>query len=206
VRTLLLVMCASVAVGEELPILWAVPGQFPPTLRDIAGRLPRDTQAREPDLITYAHEGSHFLCRGRPGYHAIYIGNGDRWEIPTPPLVTEEVFAAIPAGSRTNSFSKSLYQTYLQQGRSDYWHRQPLMILDEWRAYTVGSHVRQELGVQSRGETVAHAETLARYAKQLHTMASEIPEYDMAELTKFCRWNLRECYRVKGFATDVRFD
>lgn len=200
VRTLLLFLCASAALGEDIPVLWA-PAGFPPTLRDIASRLPRDTDAREPCLITYAHEGNHFLCRGKPGYHCIYIGAGRRWEIPTPPLVTEEVFARIPEEYRT-----SIYPIYLRQGQTEYWHAQPLMILDEWRAYTVGSLVRQELGQKSRAETVAHTKTMARFAKQLHTMAKEIPEYDLTELTKFCQWNLGECYRIEGFDTEVRFD
>jgi hypothetical protein len=201
VRTLLLALMSFPALAEELPILWAPPSQFPPALRDIAGRLPRDTDARDADLITYAHEGSHFLCRGKPGYHCVYIGDGRRWEVPTPPLVTEEVFARIPKEYRT-----SIYPIYLRQGQDDYWASQPLMILDEWRAYTVGSLVRQELGLRNRAETVAHAKTMARFAKQLHTMASEIPEYDMTELTKFCVWNLGECRRIAGFDCDVRFD
>ncbi len=201
VRSLILFLCASACFGEDIPILWSPPAGFPPTLRDVASRLPADTDARDACLITYAHEGNHFLCRGKPGFHCVYIGAGQRWEIPTPPLVTEEVFAAIPRAHRT-----SIYPIYLRQGRDDYWHSQPLMILDEWRAYTVGSLVRQELGMQKRAETVAHTKTMARFAKQLHTMAKEIPEYDMTELTKFCQWNLGECYRIEGFDTEVRFD
>lgn len=201
VRAILLALFALPALAEEVPLLWAPPSQFPPTLRDIAGRLPRDTDAADADLITYAHEGNHFLCRGKPGYHCVYIGGGRRWEIPTPPLVTEEVFARIPEEHRT-----SIYPIYLKQGQHEYWATQPLMILDEWRAYTVGSLVRQELGLKTRAETVAHAKTMARFGKQLHTMAAEIPDYDMTELTKFCRWNLGECYRIEGFDTEVRFD
>jgi hypothetical protein len=197
----LLALFALPALAEEIPVLWDPPAQFPPALRDIAGRLPRDTDAKDADLITYAHEGSHFLCRGKPGFHCVYIGGGRRWEIPTPPLVTEEVFARIPKEHRT-----SIYPIYLRQGQHEYWATQPLMILDEWRAYTVGSLVRQELGLKSRAETVAHAMTMARFSKQLHTMAKEIPDYDMTELTTFCRWNLGECERIAGFDTEVRFD
>lgn len=201
VRAILLALFALPALAEEIPVLWDPPAKFPPALRDIASRLPRDTDARDADLITYAHEGSHFLCRGKPGYHCVYIGGGRRWEIPTPPLVTEEVFASIPEQYRT-----SIYPIYLRQGQHEYWATQPLMILDEWRAYTVGSLVRQELGLKTRAETVAHAMTMARFSKQLHTMAKEIPDYDMTELTKFCRWNLGECERIAGFDTEVRFD
>lgn len=202
VRTLMLALCASVVVGGELPVLWTPPQGFPPTLRDIASRLPRDTDAREPCLITYAHEGSHFLCVGKPGYHCIYVGEGKRWEIPTPALVTEEVFAAIPQDMR----GTFLYQTYLRQGRSEYWASQPLMILDEWRAYTAGSKTRQEAGIDSRAETVTHTETFTTYAKVLCDLAKEIEGYDMTELREFCRWNLAQCREIRGFKSEVEFD
>jgi len=193
-------LCASVCYGE-IPELWTPPSSFPPTLRDIASRLPKDTDAREPCLITYAHEGQHFLCKGRPGYHGIYMGHGKRWEIPTPPLATEEVFAAIPNDMR----AATLYRTYLSQGRSEYWARQPLMILDEWRAYTVGSHVRQELDMEKRVETVRHLESFTIYVKVLYDLAGEIEGYDRTQLAEFCRWNLGECKKVRGFQSDVRF-
>lgn len=203
VRSALLALLLSVpVVAEEIPVLWNPPGRFPPTLRDIASRLPRNTDARDADLITYAHEGNHFLCRGRPGFHGIYIGNGRRWEIPTPPLATEEVFAALPPGMRTSS----LYRTYRQQGRTQYWARQPLMILDEWRAYTAGSKARQEIGVARRAETVRHTETFTVYAKVLHDLASEVEGYDMTELRNFCRWNLAECHSIDGYTSEIRFD
>jgi hypothetical protein len=194
-----LLLCGSVCYGE-IPELWA-PTSFPPTLRDIASRLPQDTDAKEPCLITYAHEGQHFLCKGRQGHHGIYIGGGKRWEVPTPPLTTEEVFAAIPGDMR----GTTLYRTYLSQGRSEYWARQPLMLLDEWRAYTVGSHVRQELGWDKREETVRHMETFTIYVKVLYDLAGEIEGYDMAELRAFCRWNLGECKKVRGFKSGVEF-
>ena len=198
----MLVLCAAVCNGEELPVLWNPPAGFPPALRDIASRLPRDTDAREPCLITYTHEGSHFLCRGKRGYHCVYVGNGKRREIPTPPLTTEEVFAAIPRAMR----GTTLYRTYLSQGRSEYWARQPLMILDEWRAYTVGSHTRQELGMKTRVETVRHMETFTVYAKVLYDLAKEIEGYDISELRAFCRWNLGECRKIRDFRSDVAFD
>ena len=175
----------------EAPVLWTPPGGWPPTLRDIASRLPPDTQAREPDLITYAHEGSHFLCRGYPGGHAVYVGSGRLWEIPTPPLVTEEVFACIPLAYRG-----TVYRTYLTQGQHEYWHRQPLMILDEWRAYTVGARVRAELRTRERAETVAHMATFAYYAETLYRLAEECEGYDTTELQEFCLWNLEECRAI----------
>lgn len=196
----MIVLLSAPLFAQELPVLWS-PSGFPPTLRDVASRLPADTDAREPCLITYAHEGNHFLCKGRPGYHAIYVGGGRRWEIPTPPLATEEVFAAFPDHAR----SGTLYQTYLRQGRSEYWARQPLMILDEWRAYTVGSLVRQELGQATRAETVSHTQSFALYAKVLCDLAEELEGYDAEQLRLFCQWNLEQCRRIEGFKSDVSF-
>lgn len=201
VRAILLALFALPAMAEEIPVLWDPPAQFPPGLRDIASRLPRDTDARDADLITYAHEGSHFLCRGKPGFHCVYIGGGRRWEIPTPPLVTEEVFARIPEKYRT-----SIYPIYLRQGKDEYWASQPLMILDEWRAYTVGSQTRRAIRVAARRETITHMETFTQYAKVLYELAKEREGYDITEMRDFCRWNLDECRSVPGFQTDVDFD
>ena len=199
---LILIALLSMPLVDAGPSIWS-PAGFPPSLRDVASRLPPDTQAREPDLITYAHEASHFLSLGRPGWHGIYVGNGRRWEIPTPPLATEEVFSRIPLEFRNNKRSDTLYQTYLSQGQSEYWAKQPLMILDEWRAYTLGSLVRQELGERGRGETVAHTETFTRYALVLYRMASELEGYDASEMRRFCEWNLEQCRLIEGFSLEV---
>lgn len=202
---LILIALMSLPIVAGPQEIWA-PSAMPPTLRDIASRLPPDSPAVEPDLITYAHEGNHFLCRGRAGWHGIYIGGGRRWEIPTPPLVTEEVFAAIPQHRRNSAASKTLYSTYLKQGQGEYWSRQPLMILDEWRAYTVGSLTRQELGIKARKETVAHTQTFSCYADVLYKLSKELDGYDSREMQEFCRWNLEQCYLIDGFHTEVTFD
>lgn len=178
---------AAVCLGEEIPVLWNPPAGFPPTLIDIASRLPPNTPAKEPDLITYAHEGNHFLCKGRLGHHGVYVGNGERWYIPTPPIPTERVFALVPVRERG-----SLWRIYRQQGNTEYWRNQPLMILDEWRAYTVGSQTRKELGLQVRRETTINCAIFAGYARILYDLARE-QEYDTTVLRDFCRWNLDQC-------------
>ena len=202
VRTLAVFLCACVCHGEELPVLWNPPHGFPPTLRDIASRLPESTDARDACLITYTHEGSHFLCTGKPGYHCVYVGEGRRWEIPTPPLTTEEVFAAIPQNLR----GTTLYETYLKQGRSEYWSAQPLMFLDEWRAYTVGSLARQEMAMLRRGETVRHLESFTLYVKVMYDLAKELEGYDRTQLREFCRWNLGQCRAVREYTCGVAFE
>lgn len=201
---MLLAVTAMPLWASEVPVAWLPPADWPCTLRDIAGRLPRNTDARDDDLITYAHEGSHFLCKGRPGFHGVYILGGERRWIPTPPLITEQVLAAVPERHRG-----SIYKTYLRQGQSEYWATQPLMILDEWSAYTHGSMVRRELGVRERQETERHCATFARYAQVLHRLAKRCDGYDITELTAFCLWNLERCKTSIpdwDILCDVRFD
>jgi hypothetical protein len=179
------------AVGADLeyvPGIWAPPAYYPATLRDIAGRLPERTDARDADLITYAHEGNHFLCRGKPGYHGVYVGNGLRIFLPTPPLVTERVLLAVPEHKRG-----TIFPTYINQGRTEYWAAQPLMILDEWAAYIAGSKTRAESKGIQRRETTVHCATFAGYAAVLYAMAKDCPGYPADELRTFCLWQLDRC-------------
>jgi hypothetical protein len=204
VRAIIVTVLLAAPVYGEVPVLWDPPSGWPPTLRDVASRLPRNTSAADPDLITYTHEANHFLCKGKPGFHGVYVGSGRRWEIPTPPLVTEEVFARIPEARRG-----TVYLTYLTQGQHEYWHRQPLMILDEWRAYTVGSRARAEMRMTKRAETVRHMATFAGYAEVLYRLAKELEGYDVTELREFCRWNMEECRAIVprwDEVCDARFD
>lgn len=182
--------------------IWEPPASFPAILRDIASRLPRDTDARDADLITYTHEGTHFLSKWREGYHGVYILGGNRHFIPTPPLTTEHVLGSVPAHKRG-----SIYETYLRQGRTEYWTTQPLMILDEWNAYTHGCMARREMSLASRGETDVHCYTFAGYAEVLFRLAKDCPSYDSTELQRYCRWNLERCKAtIPEMIWDQRFD
>jgi hypothetical protein len=196
VRTLIMIAVLAGTAGAAevhpfIPVVWSPPTGYGPTLSDIASRLPQNTDARDADLITYCHEGSHFLSKGRRGYHGLYIGAGERWWIPTPPLVTEEVLARVPREERG-----TLWKTYNAQGRAEYWVRQPLMILDEWNAYTHGSMTRQEIAIRIRRETDVHCATFAGYARLLLDMAETCEGYDTHQLRKFCQWNEARCRRV----------
>lgn len=179
---------AGAAELEYVAKLWSPPAEFPATLADIASRLPANTQAKDSDLITYAHEGTHFLSRGKEWKHGLYAGNGIRIFIPTPPVMTAEVFAAIPAAERGK-----IYETYRQQGTSFYWAPQPLMLVDEWVAYTHGSLARRELGIPTRQESDRYCAEMGTYVWHLHRLAKAKPEYPIAELTAFCRWNEERC-------------
>lgn len=202
-----MVLLAARAYSAEVdyvPRVWNPPVAYPATLRDVASRLPSNTPAKESDLITYAHEGAHFLCKGAPGFHGIYVGGGVRIYIPTPPLQTANVFNAIPTEHRG-----TIYDTYRRQGQSAYWASQPLMILDEWNAYITGCKTRAELGIRERAETITHCVTFARYAKVLYDMAKRCDDYAVADLRDFCRHQLDRCREVIpdwDSLCDVRFD
>ena len=181
---------AGAAEVEYIPFLWQPPQEFPATLQDIAGRLPMATPARDRDLITYSHEGSHFLSKGRSGYHGLYVGQGLRVYLPTPPILTAQVFAAVPLSER-----EGIYETYRQQGESEYWVAQPLMLCDEWIAYTHGSLTRRELKLGIRQESDRYCALMAGYVWHLHRLAKAKPDYPITELTQFCRWNAERCRR-----------
>lgn len=190
---LLVVFGETLAGGAEveyLPFVWEPPVSFPATLRDIAGRLPKTTDARDADLVTYAHEGSHFLSKGRDGWHGIYIGQGLRLYVPVPPVSTDELFSVVPVEERG-----SIYETYRQQGATEYWRLRPTMVLDEWVAYTHGSMARQELRLEIRQETDRHCATMATYSWHLLRLARREPAFPINELRDFCRWNDDRCRR-----------
>lgn len=182
--------------------LWEPPAGFPAILRDVASRLPKGTDARDADLITYTHEATHFLSRWREGHHGVYILLGNRHFIPTPPLRTDYVLGKVPAEKRG-----SIYDTYLRQGRTEYWTTQPLMIIDEWNAYTHGCIARRQLALASRQETDVHCHTFAGYAAVLYRLAKDCPGYDSTELRRYCRWNLERCRAtVPEMTWDFEFD
>lgn len=193
--TWLLLLFAEATLGaaevEYVPQVSPTVASYPATLQDIASRLPLTTDARDADLVTYSHEGNHFLCKGREGFHGVYIGDGLRIYIPNPPLVTDAVFNAIPDDMRGD-----IWKTYRDQGRTEYWSTRPLMILDEWCAYYSGSKARQELALPDRQESDRHCATMAGYAAVLLRMARQCEGYPHSELQMFCEWHEQRCRRV----------
>jgi hypothetical protein len=197
----LLVLLAGPCLGE-VPVIWNPPAGYGPTLRDIASRLPSNTPAREPDPITYGHEGSHFLSRFKPGEHGLYALEGRVEWIPIPPLRTAEVFSAVPEHERG-----TIYVTYLRQGQSEGWADRPTMILDEWTAYLRGSTIRRELKIASRQETDRHCMTFARYSRVLCRMARRCEGYDRRKLVDFCRRTLADCRQtITDWDTSIEFE
>ena len=188
--TLLLLANATASGVEFVETVSRPPATFPPTLLDIASHLPLNTPYKDADLITYAHEGTHGLARGASTSHGIYILRGLRVMIPTPPVTMLEVERAVPENRRG-----PVYKTYMNQGRHVGWKDQPLMLVDEWVAYTHGSMVRSELHQVSRQETDRYCGELCFYVSVMYTIAKE-RKAPTGELRSFCRWNLDRCRKT----------
>lgn len=167
--------------------IWNPNSKMPPTLLDIASRLPPNTGAKDSDLITYAHEGSHFLCKGKDDKHGLYLGDGRIVYINIPSIKTARLFASIPSAERGQ-----IYETYRKQGMHSYWIDRPTMVADEWLAYTHGSMVRKELGIASRSETERFCAIMANYTWHLVRLAKE-KNIDVSDLEEFCEWNESRC-------------
>lgn len=181
-------MAAVALAGDDRPVIWLPPADMAPTLRDIASRLPRNTDAYDADPITYGHEGSHFLAQGRGAYHGIYMGHGRMRYIPVPPMRLDDVFTSIPPAARG-----PIWNTYRKQGQSEYWRDRPTMLCDEWVAYLRGSQIRREMGTAKRQETDRYCAEMCGYVHHMCEQSKFIPGYDHDALRSFCRDILAEC-------------
>lgn len=194
----------SAALAEDRPVLWEPPAGMSPTLRDIVSRLPKNTDAYDPDPITHGHEGSHFLSQGRGAFHGIYVGRGRLRYVPIPPMRLDDVFASIPPEQRG-----PIFNTYRQQGQSEYWRFNGCMLLDEWVAYLRGSQIRREMGITKRQETDRYCAEMAGYSERMYNLAKEIPGYDHKALQSVCKdilWECRESIPDWDEMTGVTFD
>lgn len=172
---------------EYVGSIWSPPGTLPATLRDVAGRLPINTDAKHEDLITYTHEGTHFLAMVKDGRHGIYVGNGLRIYLSIPNILTAELFRSIPLEERG-----VIYDTYRKQGENEYWVDKPTMVIDEWVAYTHGSMVRKESGVINRVESDKYCAILANYTWHLIELAKS-RKIDVTDIILFSMWNNERC-------------
>lgn len=197
-----LVLGPLALAAEDRPVIWEPPAEWCCTLRDLASRLPRNTDAKDADPITYGHEGSHFLAQGRGAFHGIYVGRGKLRYVPIPPMRLDAVFTSIPPERRG-----PIWNTYRKQGQSEYWQRNALMLCDEWVAYLRGSQIRREMGIAKRAETDRYCAEMARYTEHMYNLAKRIEGYDHGSLRSFCQDILWECKEsIPGWDEKVTFD
>ena len=172
------------------------------TLHDILSRLSqRDANyARDPrepsDVITQAHEGSHFLASQLSTSKArgFYLLGGEGWRVPlTKNTRLSDVAAAVPKSKRGR-----VYKTYLLDAQGD-WEAMPLVLLDEWIAYQHGAMVRAELGIEGRGETVTFAAELALYSHYfLKEVEKREQDYPIEELKGYYQFLLTRARIIGG--------
>ena len=174
---------------ESIKVIRVSNKSYPPILLGIVTRLPANTNAKDADLVTFTHEGTHFLCRGAAdNKHAIYIDNGKRVLLPIPPIKTLKLFNSIPLKERG-----SIYNTYKSQGNHRYWQSRPTMVIEEWIAYTHGSIARQQLKLQDRSESDRYCAIMANYCWHLIKLCEQANWGKTNSLIEFCEWNNERC-------------
>lgn len=161
---------------------------LPPTLRDIASRLPKDgRQYRYENLVTWAHEATHGVNaeiknsyreqHGYPPVNGFYCLEGRGVVLDELRTTLRQVAQSVPASLRGSKYH------YLIESQ-DAWNAQPLFIFDEWVAYYNGAVVARELG---RDDDVPFPVELGAYALCVVRTAYS----DDAAVRAFVRWHWR---------------
>ena len=157
-------------------------------LGEIESRMPAVHIYRDRDIVTWAHETEHGLnsrirCRYQGHVNAAYIPGGLALVLPEPPVTLGEVARAIPPADRG-----PVYSLYLVEQRR-YWDREPLYLVDELSAYTIGAAVGIEHGLTRRAaESLAYAAELRGYALVMAALARQRGYSHAAELDSALAW------------------
>jgi hypothetical protein len=199
----LLLACACLSLPANEPEFsylaptWQENAELPPSLRCIEARLARDHDLRAEDLITWAHEGTHYLDarHSQSPVRAFYCLRGRIARFRNPRVSLTQIARATPVLLRGN-----IYNTYLAaQDRLRAWDDDPLYVVHEWVAYTNGSQVRKELAWEKRGETLAHMAEMGVYVSVLvNLIETQDPAYDLGPLVTFVRWNAARGKEIAG--------
>jgi hypothetical protein len=182
-------------------------------LSDIDSHLPAGHIYRDSDKITWGHETTHGINSAirqkfsanqvsllddpwRPLESGIKVFHNGRINgfyclqnraavIDEPRTTIQTVAKMVPQPLRGN-----VYQLYLVT-QAGSWGDTPLYIFDEWVAYTNGSEVRKDLGIQERSETVSQMIEFDIYALTLaQAVKKHDPQYDDRQFKAFLMWNI----------------
>ena len=172
-------------------------------LKELDSMLSSNHIYRNNDVRTWAHETTHGInARGRRllqskysyAINTIYILDGRLAVLREPPLTLSQIAQKIPSDLR----GQHTYSLYLIN-QQKYWNKQPLYIFDELSAYTHGSIVGIEYGVDSYSDEWFALDFLG-YAIALCELADQT-DYDCKELFAitryYCVWhssNLRQIF------------
>jgi hypothetical protein len=138
-------------------------------LGDVECRLPAGHPYADPDKVTHTHEGCHGVnARIRNDNQAqigLYMLKDKAFTIPKHPNFTLAQLAA-----KITKRGK-LFKLYLQD-QQRWWNDEPLYVLDEMTAYTVGGLAGFEMGLTDRGvESRENAKEMWLYGRAAQRMA-----------------------------------
>jgi hypothetical protein len=184
-------MCPPLGSAEaEYPVAHPVRNccsEYPETLRDILQHLPPADAMRareDDDLITWAHEGHHFVNSrlSNPRMRGFYLLDSYSWRFPIPQRAKLiHVAEAVPKEHRGH-----VYRTYLLDAQKD-WNDIALYPFDEALAYWTGAMVRQEIERPDRQETERYGVELLVYSMfaTQEICRREPDDYPKQELQEF---------------------
>jgi hypothetical protein len=168
-----------------------------PTLADIESRLETNHDLRGEDMITWGHEGTHYIDSRlvRSPVRAFYCLKGRVARFRNPKISITRVAAGVPPKLRG-----AIFQSYLANpAKLKVLDDEPLYLLNEWLAYTHGSQIRKEIGWAARGETLQHMAEMGVYVSVLVDLTERLePTYDLGPLVAFVRWNVARGKEIAG--------
>lgn len=200
------------------PKVRAVDSSLGKVLGDIESHMPAGHIYKDSDKITWGHETTH-------GINSNIRNNNQKWEvrykkpkffffrekylvkaaervngfycledraavIVEPPTTIRAAAAKVP-----QSLRGGVYNLYMVQ-QAGSWNDTPLYIFDEWVAYTNGSEVRKDLGIQSRAETVTYMMEFNVYAMSLAMVVKDKGGYDDTQFKAFLMWNIERSVKI----------
>lgn len=165
---------------------------------DIERRLPPKHDYYDADMVTWVHEGTHYINSNitrEKGRQGLYLMGGKAVILKAPRLTLEQVAVAVPEKDR-----RTIYKTYLIDQRQ-WWNKEPLYLLNEWVAYGNGTACRKSLNKTGRDriDTVRFALEMEIYVKHMADLARKDPSYeDMATLDDFITWHSNRIRTLAG--------
>jgi hypothetical protein len=152
---LFILLFPSVSMSQELKTI-----QINPLRPDTVGGLLGDIDCRmggwpdwkiyrDPDKVTWAHEGTHSvnarLRMENRGLNGFYLLNGTAVILSNPKITLKNIADAIPREKRQSS----LYKLYLVDAQP-HWNHRPFYCIDELVAYLNGTVIGVEHNMDRR--------------------------------------------------------
>lgn len=199
------------------PKVRAVDSSLGKVLGDIESHMPAGHIYKDNDKITWGHETTHginsnirnrnqkwevryksrflwfsekYLVKAAERVNGFYCLEDRAAVIVEPPTTIRAAAAKVP-----QSLRGGVYNLYMVQ-QAGSWNDTPLYIFDEWVAYTNGSEVRKDLGIQTRAETVTYMMEFNVYAMSLAMVVKEKGGYDDTQFKAFLMWNIERSVRI----------